>query len=166
MACEVEYSATALRQLRKLDRLTARRILDHLDEVAALDHPRSCGKGLVGDRAGSWRYRVGDYSVVCELRDAELVILALEVGHRSGSRRRPSTASRVAAFAIASASSSQTETGTRTGSATLPGLQVVAHRHAELGLERLSERTLRHLVARAEVDGAGEGDAGLSHRPG
>lgn len=82
MACEVEYTATALRQLRKLDRPIAHRIVDYLDEVAQLHDPRSRGKALVGDRAGVWRYRVGDYRVLCELQDAELVILALEVGHR------------------------------------------------------------------------------------
>lgn len=82
MASEVEYTATALRQLRKLDRPIARRIVDYLDEVAQLDDPRSRGKALVGDRAGVWRYRVGNYRVLCELLDAELVILALEVGHR------------------------------------------------------------------------------------
>ncbi|MFN4002158.1 type II toxin-antitoxin system RelE family toxin [Microcella sp.] len=82
MAYEVEYTATALRQLRKLDRQVARRIVDYLDEVASLEDPRSRGKALVGDRAGVWRYRVGDYRVLCELRDAELVILTLAVGHR------------------------------------------------------------------------------------
>ena len=82
MAYEVEYSLTAPRQLRKLDPATALRVLDYLDDVAVLSDPRSRGKGLVGDRAGVWRYRVGDYRVLCELRDAEMVILALEVGHR------------------------------------------------------------------------------------
>ncbi len=82
MACEVEYTATALRQLRKLDRATARRIVDYLDDVARLGDPRSRGKALVGDRSGIWRYRVGDYRILCELVDAELLIVALEVGHR------------------------------------------------------------------------------------
>ena len=82
MACEVEYTATALRQLRKLDRATARRIVDYLDDVARLDDPRSRGKALVGDRSGIWRYRVGDYRILCELVDAELLIVALDVGHR------------------------------------------------------------------------------------
>jgi mRNA interferase RelE/StbE len=82
LAYEVEYTAYALRQLRKLDQQVARRIVDFLDEASALDDPRSRGKSLVGDRAGIWRYRVGDYRVLCEFRDAELVILALTVGHR------------------------------------------------------------------------------------
>lgn len=82
MAYEVEYTATALRQLRKLDRQVARRIVDFLDEVSALDNPQSRGTTFAGDRAGIWRYRVGDYRVLCELRDAELVIFSLAVGHR------------------------------------------------------------------------------------
>jgi mRNA interferase RelE/StbE len=82
LASEVEYTATALRQLRKLDRQVARRIVDYLEEVASLDDPRSRGKALVGDRAGIWRYRVGDYRVLCELRGAEFVIVALALGHR------------------------------------------------------------------------------------
>jgi mRNA interferase RelE/StbE len=83
LAYSVEYTATALRQLRKLDRQVARRILDYLDETGTLDDPRSRGKGLVGDHAGIWRYRIGDYRALCELLDDELVILALEVGHRA-----------------------------------------------------------------------------------
>jgi len=82
LAYEVEYSLTALRQLRKLDPPTALRVLDYLDDVSLLSNPRSRGKGLVGDRAGIWRYRVGDFRVLCDLRDSEMVILALEVGHR------------------------------------------------------------------------------------
>lgn len=82
MTFKVEYTETALRQLRKLDRQVARRLIDYLDELAALDDPRNRGKGLTGDRAGVWRYRVGDYRVLCQLLDAEMVILALEVGHR------------------------------------------------------------------------------------
>lgn len=83
MAFRVEYTETARRQLRKLDRQVARRIVDNLDEVASLNNPRDRGKRLTGDRDGVWRYRVGNYRVLCQLLDAELVILALEVGHRS-----------------------------------------------------------------------------------
>jgi mRNA interferase RelE/StbE len=79
----VIYHANAQRTLRKLDRPIAKRIIGYLDEVGTLDDPHSRGKALVGDRAGLWRYRVGDYRVICELHDAKLVILALEVGHRS-----------------------------------------------------------------------------------
>ena len=83
MGYRVVYHANTQRTLRKLDRPVAKRIVDYLEEVGRLDDPRSRGKGLVGDRVGLWRYRVGDYRVLCEVRDDELVILALEVGHRS-----------------------------------------------------------------------------------
>ena len=83
MGYSVEYGETARKQLRKLDRPVAKRVIDYLDEVGTLDDPRARRKGLVGDRAGVWRYRVGDYRVLCEIRDAELVVLALDVGHRS-----------------------------------------------------------------------------------
>lgn len=82
MAYEVAYTASSLKQLRKLDRPIARRVLDFMDEVAGLANPRSRGKGLVGDRAGIWRYRVGDYRILCDVDDGKLRILALEVGHR------------------------------------------------------------------------------------
>ena len=83
MAYSVVLTGDALRQLKKLDKPVARRITDYLAEVGTLDDPRARGKGLVGERAGLWRYRVGDYRVICSLHDAELVVLALEIGHRS-----------------------------------------------------------------------------------
>lgn len=83
MAYSVEYSETARKQLRKLDPPVARRIVLYLDDVAESPDPRSRGKGLAGDRSGIWRYRVGDYRALCEIRDAELIILTLEIGHRS-----------------------------------------------------------------------------------
>jgi mRNA interferase RelE/StbE len=100
LAYEVEYTATALRQLRKLDRQTARRIIDYLDDVARLGDPRSRGKALVGDRVGIWRYRVGDFRILCEFRDSELLIVALIVGHRgsvydtSAATKAPATTQR------------------------------------------------------------------------
>lgn len=50
--------------------------------VGCID-PRALGKALVGDHKGKWRYRIGDYRLVCEINDDELVILAITVGHRS-----------------------------------------------------------------------------------
>ncbi|MDP9092687.1 MAG: type II toxin-antitoxin system RelE/ParE family toxin [Actinomycetota bacterium] len=60
-----------------------RRVKTYLDEVCQLDDPRQRGKGLTGDLAGYWRYRIGDWRVVAEIRDAELVIVAIGLGHRS-----------------------------------------------------------------------------------
>ena len=83
MAWTIEYSDTAKDQLRKLDKPIARRIVDYMDErIADLENPRSSGKALTGPLGGLWRYRVGDYRVICEVRDGALCILVLELGNR------------------------------------------------------------------------------------
>ena len=82
MGYEVRLHRNALKQLKRLDRQVARRITDYLDEVASLDNPRDRGKSLRGDRAGIWRYRVGEFRVLCAINDRELVVLALDVRHR------------------------------------------------------------------------------------
>jgi mRNA interferase RelE/StbE len=82
LAWNVELTATAEKQLKKLDRKWQGIILDYLDEIAGLSDPRSRGKGLVGDRKGIWRYRVGDYRILCQIMDTELVIVAVTIRHR------------------------------------------------------------------------------------
>lgn len=83
MAWTIDYTQTALNQLRKLDRQSARRILDFLDErVAQRDDPRSTGKALSGPLGGLWRYRVGDFRVICAIQDGELRVLMAELGNR------------------------------------------------------------------------------------
>ena len=79
----IEYTRTAETQLRKLDRQVARRILDYLDDnIATLENPRSRGKVLSGPLGELWRYRVGDYRVICEIQDKVMRILVVEAGHR------------------------------------------------------------------------------------
>lgn len=68
---------------RRLDRPVLRRIRAYLDEVCQLDDPRERGKGLTGDLSGYWRYWIGDWRVVAEIPDEELVIIAIGLGHRS-----------------------------------------------------------------------------------
>ena len=83
MAWTIDYSATARTQLRKLDRQTARRVVDFMDErVSTRDDPRSIGQALTGPLAGLWRYRVGNYGVVCEIQDDVLRVLVVRVGSR------------------------------------------------------------------------------------
>lgn len=84
MAWTTSYTETALKQLRKLDRPTARRLVDFMDErIAPLTDPRSQGKALQGPAfATLWRYRVGDYRLVCEIQDAALIVLVVQIGHR------------------------------------------------------------------------------------
>lgn len=71
------------KEFKKLDRYTQRIIkswiVKNLDEC---ENPRAKGKALTGEKKGLWRYRIGDYRLICSIEDDELVILALSVGHR------------------------------------------------------------------------------------
>lgn len=87
MAYELRFTATAAKQLRKLDRAIAARVIDYLQGVAGLDDPRGRGKNLRGEFHGIWRYRGGDYRALCDIDDHTMVILRLEVSHRSRSYR-------------------------------------------------------------------------------
>ncbi len=82
MAWTIEVSEKAFRALRKMDKQTARRIRNELLEIAKLEDPRSRGKALTGNLAGVWRYRVGDYRILCDIEDGRLVVLVVDVAHR------------------------------------------------------------------------------------
>lgn len=83
MAWQIKINKNIQRELGKLDKQTAKRITSKLREISQLDNPRSMGKALSGNKAGFWRYRVGDYRIICDIEDEELVILVVEVNHRS-----------------------------------------------------------------------------------
>lgn len=77
------YSRRADRQLARLDPGVRRVIVAWLNKnIDGCDNPRATGKCLTAGLSGKWRYRVGDYRVLCEIRESELVVLAIEVGHR------------------------------------------------------------------------------------
>jgi mRNA interferase RelE/StbE len=83
LAWTIEYSSSALKSLKKMDKQFARRIVGYLDDkVAVLDDPRTLGKALKGELGEYWRYRVGDYRVLCEIQDDKVIILAAAIGHR------------------------------------------------------------------------------------
>lgn len=84
MAWRIEFEDAALKELAKLDKPVARRILAFLRErVAVLDDPRSVGETLKGSKLGEfWKYRVGDYRIVANIEDGALRILVLKVGNR------------------------------------------------------------------------------------
>jgi mRNA interferase RelE/StbE len=82
----VEFKATAQKQLLKLDRRWQSEILDYLEDRVA-ENPRLHGKILTGDKKGLWRYRVGDYRIICDLRDDLVTVLVLRVGHRKDAYR-------------------------------------------------------------------------------
>ncbi len=84
MAWNIKYAESASKQLKKLDKQTALRVLDYVDErVAALDDPRALGKNLKGPNIGEyWRYRVGDIRVICNIVDGQMMVLVIEIGNR------------------------------------------------------------------------------------
>jgi mRNA interferase RelE/StbE len=83
MAWSVSLSPTAQGQLDGLDKPIARRILKFLHErVEKLDDPRQIGEPLQGPLRQLWRYRVGDYRLVCTLEHDHFIVLVLRIGHR------------------------------------------------------------------------------------
>jgi mRNA interferase RelE/StbE len=84
LAGTIKYSDSARKQLYKLDRQSAMRILDDMDErILASSNPRANGKILTGPTLGSyWRYRVGSDRMICQIQDEVLCVLAIEIGSR------------------------------------------------------------------------------------
>lgn len=81
----IQFADTAKKQLAKIAKKNpqqAQRIIDYLKSLQQLENPRDKGKGLVGDLSGMWRYRVGDYRIICHIDKGELLITALAIGHR------------------------------------------------------------------------------------
>ena len=78
---QLDYEAQARKFLSKAGKRTQIQILQYLKKVA--QDPRSFGKALTGGLRGIWRYRVGDYRILCELKNQELVVLAIDIWHRS-----------------------------------------------------------------------------------
>jgi mRNA interferase RelE/StbE len=84
LAWTIEYDEGALSDLKKLDRQIQREILEYIEKrIGKAEDPRTFGKPLRHSKFGLWRYRVRDYRIICELRDAQLRVLVVSVGHRS-----------------------------------------------------------------------------------
>ena len=84
MVWMIEFDKAAKKELTKLDKSTADRILRFLEERIATDeNPRRFGEALAENLAVLWKYRVGDYRVIVEIQDTIIVVLVLRVGHRS-----------------------------------------------------------------------------------
>ncbi len=83
MYSKIEFEPVAQKELDKLDKSVARRILKFLyHRVGKLDDPRNIGERLQGTLSEFWKYRVGDYRLICSLENYRLVVLVLRVGHR------------------------------------------------------------------------------------
>ena len=84
MAWQIEFDPDALKELKKIDRPVQKRLLSFLrDRLSPLEDPRSLGEALSGARLGSyWKYRVGDWHIVCDIQDHRIVVRVLRVGNR------------------------------------------------------------------------------------
>ncbi len=84
MAWQIELSETAEKQLAKLDKPVAKRLLGFMRErLASLDDPRSIGQALRGSELGEfWKYRVGDWRLACQIKDAKILITVVRLGNR------------------------------------------------------------------------------------
>ena len=84
MKFTVETTERFEKEFKRLDRYTQRMLKSWIEKnLGGCENPRAKGKGLTANRNGQWRYRIGDYRLICLIQDNELVILALTVGHRS-----------------------------------------------------------------------------------
>ena len=83
MKYTVEYTEKAVKSIRKLDPGVRVFIKAWIDKnLVDCEDPRVHGKGLVANRSGQWRYRVGDYRILADIHDEKLVILVIDIGHR------------------------------------------------------------------------------------
>ena len=83
MKYEVQTTSAFDREFKKLDHYTQRIIRGWIvKNLVQCENPRAFGKALTANRKGEWRYRIGDYRLICTIEDDRLVILALAIGHR------------------------------------------------------------------------------------
>ncbi|MCY9807027.1 type II toxin-antitoxin system RelE family toxin [Lentilactobacillus senioris] len=80
---QLRFTKEAQKELRKMDKHQAKLITRWLYvNVDGIDDPYRIGKGLTADKSGQWRYRIGNYRVICEIDDDQLIVLAINIGHR------------------------------------------------------------------------------------
>ena len=83
MSYTLSFTEQARKSINKLDKYSAKVIMAWIyKNLVGCENPRSMGKGLVGNHSGEWRYRVGDYRIIVDVQDSELIVLVIMVGHR------------------------------------------------------------------------------------
>ena len=83
MKYKVILAEKARKALKKLDKQTSSLIIGWVEKnLEGCENPRIQGKGLTSNRSGQWRYRIGDYRLICEIQDKKIIMYVLEVGHR------------------------------------------------------------------------------------
>lgn len=83
MVWKINYLKSIQKEVRKIDKNTQKKIREHIEKkIAKLENPRDIGKPLKGNFGELWRYRIGDYRIICEIKDEEISILVIHIGHR------------------------------------------------------------------------------------
>ena len=83
MKYQVEYLPQVYKTLEKMDKYTQRIIIEWIEKnLVDCENPRIHGKPLAANRAGQWRYRIGDYRIIAKIEDNKLIILVIAIGHR------------------------------------------------------------------------------------
>lgn len=83
MDWRIEFTRQAEKDLSRINKPDAQRILNYLEGLNELDNPRLRGKGLTSNLSGLWRYRVGSWRVLCKIEDGRMLVLVVQIGHRS-----------------------------------------------------------------------------------
>lgn len=87
MTWKIDYTDTAVNQLRKLDKSTARRVVDYMDIRVAASDPHNVGRALTGPLGKLWRYRMGNIRVVCDIQANAKRVLVLRIAQRDKAYR-------------------------------------------------------------------------------
>lgn len=89
MSWKISYLKSLQKSIKKIDRASREKIRDYLEkQIAVSDNPRQFGKALKGTDSKLWRYRVGQYRIICEINDTDIVILVVRIGHRKDVYRK------------------------------------------------------------------------------
>lgn len=80
---KVVYSRDAQKKLQKMDKQTVKRIIEWIEyRLVNCENPRLWGEALMGNFSTFWKYRIGNYRLICEIKDTELIIQVIEIGNR------------------------------------------------------------------------------------
>ncbi len=82
MIWTIKIDSRTAKSLKSLDKSSKKRIEQFIEQLTTTGNPRKTGKALQGRLKGLWRYRIGDYRLICQIKDNELIILVLDIGHR------------------------------------------------------------------------------------
>jgi len=90
MTWTIKYLGSVKKQVKIIDPQARREIRNYLEQrVATLDNPRDLGQPLSANLTGLWRYRVGDYRIICDIQNQEMIVLVVRIGHRKLVYKKP-----------------------------------------------------------------------------